>query len=87
MHSSKMRTVSCSGCLGWGGGICLAGVSAWRECLPEGGVCVGGCLPRGGVCLGCVCLPGGVCPEGCLPLCVCGGGVCLGVVSAEGVSA
>ena len=39
MHSSRMRTVHCSGRLGGGGsaqgGICLQGVSAW------------GCLPRG----------------------------------------
>ena len=44
MHSSRMRTVRCSGCLGGGGG--------W--CLPRGCVC-----PRG-ACPGDVCLPWGV---------------------------
>ena len=55
MHSSRMRTVRCSGCLG--------------GCLPKKGICLGGgvCLEgvvsvRGGVCLG-----GGVCPGGCTP--------------------
>ena len=48
MHSSRMRTVRCSGCLG--GRVCLGG------CLP-GGVYLGGCLPRG-------CLPRGVHPLG-----------------------
>ena len=43
MHSSRMRTVRCSGRLGGGGGV-----------LP-GSVCPGECLP-GGVCqVGCVC--------------------------------
>ena len=52
MHSSKIRTVHCSGYLGPG-------------VLP-GGVCRGGCLPRG--CLPRGCLPGGVfLPRGCLP--------------------
>ena len=48
MHSSRMRTVRCSGHRGWGGlpmgGVCLGG-SAWG-CLPGAG-----CLPRGS-CLG-----------------------------------
>ena len=63
MHSSRMRTVHWSGCLG-GGGVCL-GASAWE------GVCLGGVawgrlpgrfLPRG--CLLEACLPRGVCLEG-----------------------
>ena len=45
MHSTKMRTVRCSGCHGKGG-VC-------RGCLP------GGCV-MGGVCRGGV-RPGGVC--------------------------
>ena len=60
MHSSRMRTICCSGCLGG----CLPrgkGVSVQRE--GEGGVCLGG------VCLGCVCQEGGVCPEGVVPPC------------------
>ena len=60
MHSSRMRTVRCSGRRGKGGmclprGVCLGrggcvypGVSA-RGCLP-GSVRPGGCLPGGGVC-------------------------------------
>ena len=51
MHSSKMRTVHCSG--RWGGGSCIPACRG-------GGVCLGG-LPSGG------CLPGGVCARGCLP--------------------
>ena len=39
MHTSRMRTVRCSGRLGWG--VCLEG------CLPGAGVGPGGCLPRG----------------------------------------
>ena len=39
MHSSRMRTVHCSGGLG-GGGVCQGGVCL-RRCLPRGG-----CLPR-----------------------------------------
>ena len=46
MHSSRMRTVCCSGHLVWRG-VCLGGVSA-----QGGGVC------PGGVCLGSVCLEG-----------------------------
>ena len=48
MHSSRMRTVRCSGCLIWGGEVSARGASA------QGGVCLGG------VCLGGRCLPGGV---------------------------
>ena len=63
MHSSRIRTVHCSGHLG--------------GCLPRGGVCpgwevcLGGCLPQG-VCLWGVCLPRrwGVLSES-----VCSGGV------------
>ena len=71
MHSSRMRTVRCSG-------------RQWEEggCLPRG-VCPRGCLPNGEgeVCLGSVCLgeEGDVCPAA-------QGGVCQGV-SARGVSA
>ena len=39
MHSSRIRTVHCSGGLG-GGGVCQGGVCL-RRCLPRGG-----CLPR-----------------------------------------
>ena len=52
MHSSRMRTVRCSGHLSGGGAVLSAeGVSAWGGCLPmEGCVCPEGrCLPRGGV--------------------------------------
>ena len=46
IHSSRMRTVHCSGCPGRGGPI----------------VCPGGCLPReGGICWGRVSAQGGVC--------------------------
>ena len=59
MHSSRMRSVYCSGrqgvcipaCTGQGGGS-GQGVSGQGGCLPGGG-----CLPRGG----------GVCLLGCLP--------------------
>ena len=44
MHSSRMRTICCSGRLG-GGGVCLGVVSA-KGCLPGGGgVCPGGVSP------------------------------------------
>ena len=62
MHSSRMRTVRCSGRLGRGVG-CLP-----RGCLPKGvlGVSVEGCLPKG-VCLGDVCAGWWGClPRGCL---------------------
>ena len=83
MHSSRMRTVRCSGRVGGGclprgvstqgelsgyGGICL-GVSAWG-CLPRGCLPKGGCLRRGGISLGGVCLEGfawGVCQGGGCP--------------------
>ena len=55
MHSSRMRTVHCSGRLGG----CLlreGGVCPGRVVFAQRGVCLGGCLPRG-------CLPGGVCPD------------------------
>ena len=48
MHSSSMRTVRCSGRLGW---WCLPRGCLSRGCLPRGGgvwlgsVCRGGCLP------------------------------------------
>ena len=72
MHSSRMRTVSCSGRLMKGVGVSARGV------LPRGvsarGVPRGrGCLPRG-VCV----LRWGVIPQGV---------VCLGGMSAWGVSA
>ena len=67
MHSSRMRTVCCSGHLKrWG-------VYPGRGCLPRGCVCkgAGGVCPgvgvsaQEGVCLGGWCLPrGGVCLEG-----------------------
>ena len=58
MHSSRMRTVRCSG-RPLRGGVCPGGVCL-GGCLPRG-ICLGGvsargCLPRGCVCLG-VCLP------------------------------
>ena len=44
MHSSRIRTVRCSGRRG-GGGVCLG---RWVS-AQEGGVCPGrGCLPRAG---------------------------------------
>ena len=49
MHSSRMRTIHCSGHL-WGGGVC-PGVSV------QGGVCPGG-ICQGGVCSGGVWLAG-----------------------------
>ena len=65
MHSSRMRTVRCSGRRGGG----LGGVS--KHALGRGVSALGGCLPGG-------CLPGGLSgqvggglPRGCLP----GGGV------------
>ena len=69
MHSSKMRTVRCSGHLG-------------GRCLPGGGevVCLGGCLPRGsaqGQCLSRGRLPGGVCQGECLSRGVSSQGGCL----------
>ena len=80
MHSSRMRTVRCSG--SWGD---IPG------CTGQGGVCPGaGCLPGeclpGDVCLGNVCpggvsAQGGVCLRGCLP-----GGMSAQGVSAGGVS-
>ena len=78
MHSSRMRTVRCSGRLpssGEGG------------CLLLGGVCSGGSAPRGG----CLLLGGGVvCSRGCLlPWgCLLPGGGCLlqwGGVGSRGV--
>ena len=60
MHSSRMRTVHCNGCLrGRGGGSAQAGVCL-GDCLPvgvsaQGDVCLGRCLPMGRVC-----------PRGCL---------------------
>ena len=48
MHSSKMRTIRCSGCLGGGfarGGVSAWGVSAQIGCMPKG------CLPGGEGCL------------------------------------
>ena len=56
MHSSRMRTVRCSGCRG-----CIPACTRQGGCLPMGGVCpelsAGGCLTREEGCL-----PGGVCP-------------------------
>ena len=57
MHSSRMRTIHCSGHRGGRGGVCLGGFCLWG-CLPRG------CLPRG-------CLPRGCLPGGCLPGGVC----------------
>ena len=71
MHSSRMRTVRCSGRLdgGWGGGFGQGGVCQ--------GVCVclsrGGCLSMGVSVWGCVCLSGG-CLSG---RCLSSGGLCL----------
>ena len=81
MHSSRMRTIRCSGHRGEGG-VCPDGRAAvWGVCPGgcaqcPGGVCPGGCLPRG-------CLPRGcVCPGGCLP----GGVSAQGDVCQGGVS-
>ena len=66
MHSSRMRTVCCSGHLPGVGGVCLgAGLSG--GCLPsgvsaQGGVCPGGCLPGDGLAQGVSARGGGVCP-------------------------
>ena len=92
MHSSRMRTVRCSGRLGG----CLSG-----GYLPRGGGCLPrGCLSRGYVCLGSVsaggCLHRGVylgvsalgvsAQGGCLPSIVSAqGGVCLAGVCLGGV--
>ena len=73
MHSSRMRTVRCSGRLDGGGGglagvvsvqrggaVCLSrGVSVWGcVCLSGGGACPGGVSPGGGEEVVCVCLAG-----------------------------
>ena len=75
MHSSRMRTVHCSGRLGRGRGCQPIGVSYLRGVVCLGERLPGGCLPRGMsasgggvsakgvVCLG-VCLPGSVCQRG-----------------------
>ena len=70
MHSSRMRTIRCSGRQGrvFPGGVCPGGVC-------PGGLCPVGCLPgwgvsaqrvsdHGGVSAQWVCLPGGICPGG-----------------------
>ena len=74
MHSSRMRTIRCSGHLGG----CLSGVVCPGRCLPRGVSEQGGVCP-GGVCLGGVCL--GVSEQGGLP-----GGVSAKGVSMQGVS-
>ena len=67
MHSSRMRTVRCSGRRGVGGLYASMHWAGWcllRGCVPGGegevsaqvGLSDWGCLPRGGVCLGGVCL-------------------------------
>ena len=71
MHSSRMRTVQCSG-RHWGGGG--RGVCSWGVSAPWGGVCSwGGLLLLGGVCSswgvsaplgGCLLLLGVVCSWG-----------------------
>ena len=87
MHSSRMRTVRCSGrrVMGEGERVPRGSVSAQGECVCPGGCLCRGCLPRGcmpkgvsaqgGICPG-VYMPGGVYPGGCLPR----------VVSAQGVA-
>ena len=82
MHSSRMRTVRCSGRRGGSApvhvGICLPG----GQCLPQcmlGYVCPGGSAQ---------CMLGYVCP--CMLGYVCRGGVCPSAcwdMSAQGVSA
>ena len=85
MHSSRMRTICCSGRL-LGGGCLASRLSAQGGCLPrgrgyaQGGSAQGGCLPRGrgyargASAQGGSAQGGGVCPGG-LP----GGCFCLGV--------
>ena len=56
MHSSRIRTIHCSGCLlggGLSGGVCP------RRGVYLGDVCPGGCLPGGGVSAWGGHLPGG----------------------------
>ena len=45
MHSSRMRTVRCSGRLLGQGGVCPGRVSAWGGCLLGGGCLPDGCTP------------------------------------------
>ena len=82
MHSSRMRTVRCSGRRGRGGGlprgyVCLGeGVSVQGEgCLPRGrGVCPGeGVSAQGGV----MSAQGGVCPRWCVSQHALGRGRCV----------
>ena len=95
IHSSRMRTVRWSSCLGEGG--CLTrGVYLPRGVSASGWVSTFGVSAKGGLCLGCVCLPGGLSargggclsresargclPRGCLPRgCLPGGDVILAV--------
>ena len=86
MHSSRMRTICCSGRL-LGGGCLASRLSAQGGCLPrgrgyaQGGSAQGGCLPRGrGYAQG-GSAQGGSAQGGCLPRgrgYAQGGGVCPG---------
>ena len=58
-HSSRIRTVRCSG-RRVGGRSPLKGVVCPKRWSAQGGVCPGGMSAQGGV------GPGGVCPERCL---------------------
>ena len=95
MHSSWMRTVSCSTRMQ--GGDVSASVHvgihppwAWAPYLPSVGLDIPICrgVSARGVCLGDVC-PGGVCMGGCLPggVCPVGVGVLPGGCLPKGVSA
>ena len=47
MHSSRLRTIRCSGHRGVSAKGCLPGGCLPRECVcVPGGACTGGCLPR-----------------------------------------
>ena len=66
-HSSRMRTVRCSGCRGGGG---IPACTGQGGCVSQHALGRGMCIPA---CTGqervsaCGCLPRGVCPGGCLP--------------------
>ena len=65
MHSTRMRTVRCSGCLA-SRGVFTQGVSTLQGVFTLQGVSAGGCLPRGCLPIGVAC-PGGICLGVCTP--------------------